>query len=146
MWGLWELYSAKKKKKKILFLCNDLWSIDTINLIDTTLRKLPKATTPQLVYQQKFLEFKNKYPTTTFIYADGFKISGATSFSVVSNDVSQQHLLPYYSSIFSAEIIAIYNAVLLAQHWPNSSVICSSSNNSFYPVTIRQILLKTLTK
>jgi len=122
-----------------------------------TLGKLPKATTPQLVYQQKFLEFKNKYPTSTFICTDGTKISSSTSFSVVSNVISQQHLLPYYSSIFSAEIIAIYHAVLLAKHSPNSSVICSDSllalnaianpsNNFFYPATIRQILLKNINK
>jgi len=111
---------------------NQSWS-DVSNLIDTTLRKLPKASTPHQVYQQKFIEFKSKYPTSIFFYTYGSKISSAISFSVVSNDISQQHLLPYYSSIFSAEIISIYNAVLLVTCSDSLSAINAIANPSPQP-------------
>lgn len=67
------------------------------------------------------------------------------------NNVLEIANLPHYSSVFSAEIIAIYKAVTTVKYQPGKYVICSDSlsslqaiqnlnNNDYYPFLIRSIL------
>lgn len=122
--------------------------------MDTSLHYFSKNETSTEIYKSNFLELANRLKTFKFIYTDGSKIENCVSFSAVYNDktivVGQ---LPAYSSNFSAEIIAIYEAIKFASQSRGKFAIATDSlssleaiknpnSNNIYADTIRNFLIK----
>jgi len=125
------------------------FSKDTVNL---SLHYTTKAITPPTVYQQKFISLKENFHNYGFIYTDGSKSAQGVSYSVTTETtVIKTAILPTLSSIYTAEVAAIYAACKYADKQKKKVVICSDSlsavtsvtntnNQSFYTVRIRDIL------
>jgi len=127
--------------------------------IDTTLRNFNKKTTSPQVYRAEFTRKKTqdslKY---TYIYTDGSQLNSITSFAITNTSESiTSYLLPHYSSVFSAEIIAITEALKTFKNKSGKYCICSDSlsaldaisnpnNNEHYTTLARSILQKTFPK
>ncbi|XP_058977368.1 uncharacterized protein LOC131802040 [Musca domestica] len=91
-------------------------------------------------------------PEYKFIYTDGSKSQRGISYSVVKEDTIIKHsILPEYSSVFTAEIIAIYEAINYTKYLKGKFVIVSDSlsaldcianpnNNNIYASLIRDII------
>jgi len=75
---------------------------------------------------QKDLGVKN------WIYTDGSKVTGATTFAVVdcNRKIIAGGRLPSYNSIFTAEAFAILKACQFASKNAGKSVICTDSLSS----------------
>lgn len=98
-----------------------------------------------------FTEVRNKYHNYTFIYTDGSKINQSTSYSITLENEIIKNQLSYYSSVYSAEIIAISEAINLVKHKRKNVAICSDSlsalnsiadinNSCYYTTNIRNII------
>lgn len=121
--------------------------------IDISLSILPKGTTPVLSYLARYEELRDKYCDYSFIFTDGSKDEEHISFSVTTtHSVIKQSVLPAYSSVFSAEIIAIYVTLYLLLNTQGKFAICTDSlsaiqavcsveSTNFYAISIRKILL-----
>lgn len=127
------------------------WSFNP-KAIDTSLHIFNKNNTNPIQYHAMFNEVKNKYSNYTFIYTDGSKINQNISYSItLENEIIKISIIPYYSSIYSAEIIAISEAINLVKHKRKKVAICSDSlsalnsianinNSDYYPNKIRHII------
>ncbi|HIP82064.1 MAG TPA: reverse transcriptase-like protein, partial [Desulfocapsa sulfexigens] len=76
---------------------------------DLTVHK--KSDTNQLVYQQAFLQFRDKFPDHRHFYTDGSKDGGSVAAAAVSSGTLSTSRLPDDSSIFTAEAKAILLAL-----------------------------------
>ena len=89
-----------------------------------------------------------------FIFTDGSKLNNFVAFSITTeNSVLRIAKLDEYSSNFSAEIIAIYEACVLVRGLSSRFAICTDSlsalrsvlnvsNTGFYPTSIRTIWIE----
>lgn len=127
------------------------------NIIDSSLRSMPKQNTNISIYKIKFCELKEKYRDYNFIYTDGSKNNSKGAYAITTEtETIEIHATPEFSTIFSIEIIAIYNAILHFIHKVGKFAICSDSlsaidaiqntSNEFYPNSIRQLLIKNQPK
>lgn len=133
------------------------WELDQ-NLIDTSLRKYNKEQTIPDIYSKELKVIQNNLIGHSFLFTDGSKSKERTSYSLVENkNIIKTSLLPDFSSIFSAEIIAILEATLYAKKMNKRFTIFSDSlssldsisnvlNNEFYPSIIRNILMQQTPK
>jgi len=97
--------SAKLRKQK-----HPPWSFSE-DKIDLTLHYTTKSSTPATVFQTKFLSLKEHYHNYKFIYTDGSKSGHGVSYSITTDTrIIKTALLPARSSIFTAEVAAIYAA------------------------------------
>lgn len=122
--------------------------------INASLSNFKKKDTPTEIYRMKLLEIQDSLHNFTFIYTDGSKFGDRTAYSVVQQDkVEKCLILPEYSSNFTAEIIAIYDAMNLIQNGKSHIAIFTDSmasiesvnnicNNEYYASSIRQKLIK----
>ena len=132
---------------------NPPWSFKK-ELINKSLHKYTKQDTPIETYQVLFNEMKNVYKDTQFIYTDGSKKELKIGYSVIREDsVIKVSHLPIYSTVFSAEIIAIHEAINYSISQKKKTVIFTDSlsaihaientnNSDMYPNLIRNQLLK----
>lgn len=100
-----------------------------------------------------FLELQDKLKDYNFLYTDGSLVDGNATYSITNlNKIIKISNLPHFTSIFSAEIIAIFEAIKLIKNSRDKHVICSDSlsaldaianvvNNDYYISQIRNILI-----
>lgn len=93
---------------------------DTIIL---DLSQLEKNTTNSSIYYQHFQNIKHSYPNHKFIFTDGSKTEYHTSYAITDEEnCIKRGILMNFSSIFSAEIIAISEAInLIKKHKASSA-------------------------
>ncbi|XP_023217612.1 uncharacterized protein LOC111620004 [Centruroides sculpturatus] len=86
------------------------WSTSPID-VDLSLKQFPKETTPDYVYRQHFAEIQHRNRNLIPIYTDGSKSDNYVGLAFVCQDeIVAEHIAPN-SSIFSAELQAIYLAI-----------------------------------
>lgn len=129
------------------------WIFNNSTII-TSLNNLSKSTTNPILYQSEFREIKNTLNDHTFIFTDGSKSDLTITYSIIMSDkILKNSTLPKYTTIFSAEIIAIHNALLAIKTSKKKIAICTDSlssleaisnphNNEYYPNQIRQIIIE----
>ena len=117
-----------------------------------SLQSYSKSTTTSDIYKQMFLEIQNKYKDHKFIYTDGSKTQNHIGYSVTTTNTTVKiSTLPQYSSVFTAEIIAITEAIKYAHTQRGKFAICTDSlssldaisnldNSSYYSNLIRKLL------
>uniref|UniRef100_W8C2B6 RNA-directed DNA polymerase from mobile element jockey n=1 Tax=Ceratitis capitata TaxID=7213 RepID=W8C2B6_CERCA len=127
-------------------------------LIDTSLNSNTKNVTNQSIYQQEFLKIKSLNKNCTFIYTDGSQSNTLSTYSITTeNTVLKSGILPFYSSVLSAETIAILEAIQIIKTKRGKFIICSDSlsalksisnpnNSEIYPSAIRSLLIKHIPK
>ncbi|XP_049952055.1 uncharacterized protein LOC126462772 [Schistocerca serialis cubense] len=92
------------------------------------LSSLPKEVTPGSVYHSRFLELRSKFIDMTLIYTDGSKTNDGVGCSFIVGAQSFQYRLHGHCSVFTAELFALYQAVLyICRHRHSAYVICSDS-------------------
>jgi len=123
---------------------------------NTTLSKYNKNTIPPTIFH--FRTLKSSYPNHNFVYTDGSKSGGITTYSIRSETATfQLGLLPFYSSVLSSEIIAIQEAIKICVKMPGKHVICTDSlssmssitnqnNHSHYAPSVRNLVTKHFPK
>lgn len=117
-------FDSQKFHEKPPWLCNDF-------LIDTSLSDCKKENTSTLVFKKKFYNAISKYPEFSKIYTDGSLFENKTSCAVKMKRLEFKYRLLDYSSIFSAELFAILQAIYLANFQKNKKfLICSDSLSS----------------
>lgn len=101
--------------------------------------------------QANFLSIKESHPNS-FIYTDGSGTDTSTTFAIsTETSIMRFGRLTYYSSIFSAEIIDINEALEIIINTPGKFTICSDSlssldaisntnNRDYYPTYIKSLL------
>ena len=70
-----------------------------------------KTTTDPMIFKNKFLEIKEKYYTHEEIYTNGSKDGDKVASAAILTGELYQFRLPNNSSVFSAEVKAIYHAL-----------------------------------
>ncbi|XP_059221123.1 uncharacterized protein LOC131995879 [Stomoxys calcitrans] len=106
---------------------NPYWRFNPATL-DTSLRKYSKEHTIPHLYVAEFQNICTKLQNYSFIFTDGSKINNVTSYSLVTDKrIIKTSLLPEYSSVFSAEIIAILEAIKFAKRSKGNFAIVSDS-------------------
>jgi len=90
-----------------------------IKATNTTLSKYNKSTTPPTIFHQLFRTLKSSYPNHNFVFTDGSKSGGITTYSITTETATiKLGLLPFYSSVLSSEIIAIQEAIKIYVKMP----------------------------
>ena len=104
--------------------------------VDMELTKYKKSETNPLDYQERFNNIKNKYLTHKFLYTDGSKDGSRTAYAVTSQHRNYcNERIPDESSIYSAELMAIYMATKIAiESDHNKHVICLIQNRHYKPL------------
>ena len=112
---------------------------------------MKKADTPSYIYKTEFDIFKESHDNYNFIYTDGSKTSEFTSSAIVCNDKQYGERIPSNASIFTAELHAIYLALLEIENSQKINfVIASDSLSSLLAISnpystnplVQRILLK----
>ncbi|XP_023212009.1 uncharacterized protein LOC111614875 [Centruroides sculpturatus] len=86
------------------------WSTPVIN-VDLSLKQFPKESTPDYVYRQHFAEIQHSNRNLIPIYTDGSKSDDYVGSAFVCQDEIVAEQIALNSSIFSAELHAIYLAL-----------------------------------
>ncbi|XP_067138961.1 uncharacterized protein [Centruroides vittatus] len=86
------------------------WSIPVIN-VDLSLKQFLKETTPDYVYRQHFAEIQHRDRNLIPIYTDGSKSDDYVGLAFVCQDEIVAEQIAPNSSIFTAELQAIYLAL-----------------------------------
>jgi len=130
------------------------------SLVDIQLSCAKKSTTNKHVYLKKFLDIKDNLlkKKFSFLYTDGSKNKEIIGLAVTTEEeIVKQAVLPTYSSVYTAEAIAILEAVRIAEKKRGKTCICSDSlstleavlncnNMSFYTTSIRDLIIKLAPK
>ena len=86
---------------------------------------------PQSAFRQLFTELLGRYRTYSPVFTDGSQLRDATGFSFVYNGEEHKYRLPDGSSVFMAELLAIFYCLLfLSSFVPGKFLICSDSLSS----------------
>ena len=110
-----------------------------------------KSTTNSLEFRSNFLEFKSKYPDHVAVYTDGSKDGYKVGCASVSDFHTSKARLRDNSSIFSAEVQAIYLALnFIASNNNRDFIIFSDSlsvlkflkNRNFSNPLVQQLFIK----
>ncbi|XP_023241135.1 uncharacterized protein LOC111639474 [Centruroides sculpturatus] len=86
------------------------WSTPVIN-VDLSLKQFPKESTPDYIYRQHFAEIQHRDRNLIPIYTDGSKSDDYVGSAFVCQDEIVAEQIASNSSIFSAELHAIYLAL-----------------------------------
>jgi len=101
---------------------------DLPNLIDTTFRAHKKHTTPPETYRKLYEHTKDNHKTHKFIFTDGSKMNSTIAYAITTDTyIIKYGILPPYSSVLSAEIIAILVAIDQVKSTRGKFMICSDS-------------------
>ncbi|XP_023238830.1 uncharacterized protein LOC111637554 [Centruroides sculpturatus] len=87
-----------------------LKSLNLLN-VDLSLKQFPKESTPDYVYRQHFAEIQHRDRNLIFIYTDGSKSDDYVGSAFICQDEIMAEQIALNSSIFSAELYAIYLAL-----------------------------------
>lgn len=129
------------------------WTLDQKS-INLSLHQFFKTTADASQYRSMFSMIKESLDKYKFLYTDGSKSRDLTSYSITTEDkVICMSYLPNYSSIFSAELIAIHEAIKYATIKKGKFAICSDSlssiesisnisNENYYTAIIRNNLIQ----
>ena len=84
-----------------------------------------------MTYQQLFLEIKENFmPAWTFLFTDGTKIKNGTTFAVVKDDSALIYgMLNELCSVFTAEALAVHEAVEYPSKLKGKFIICTDSQS-----------------
>jgi len=99
-------------------------------VIDLSLRSLKKGSTDPLIYLDKFLELREKYPQHIPIYTDGSKDQNKVGAAATCCGLNRQSRLPDNSSIYTAELHALQMAFNIALQSPHSHFVIFSDSLS----------------
>lgn len=134
------------------------WALNK-KAINTSLSYLSKNSTPPEIFRKEFAKIQAEHSkNTTFIYTDGSQINSITGYAVATKDsLIKYGILPPFTTVFSAEIIAIYEAISILKKNRGRYIICSDSlsslnaiknisNQSFYANEIRNLLIRLFPK
>ncbi|XP_044573254.1 uncharacterized protein LOC123257582 [Drosophila ananassae] len=136
---------------------NPPWNLSPES-IDIALSKYRKDQTNLSVFIKEFSDIKSKMNNFTFIYTDGSLYNHIPAYAITTETtVLKMAILPTYSSVFTAEIIAILEAIEISRTIKGKICICSDSlsalnsiknidNNSHYPTLIRESITKLYPK
>jgi len=136
---------------KILPKSKPPWHLQS-DAIDTHLSQYKKATTSMPILRKEFLDIKSKLTNYTFIYTDASQNQDTTAYAITTeNIVLKRAILPNYTSVYTAEIIAILEATEIGLNNKGKICICSDSlsaihsilnidNSAYYPTKIRGII------
>jgi hypothetical protein len=113
------------------------WSIPSPKMLFDLATYSKNVTNPSII-RQEFCRLRSKYPTATFLYTDGSKISGALGAAVHTSTRELKIKLPPYGSIFCAELAGLLEAVQLAlRHVDGNFIICSDSLSALQAIQHR---------
>jgi len=129
-------------------------SLHPSHLIGTTFRAYKKQTTPPETYRKLYEHPKDNHITHKFIFTDGSKMNSTIPYAVTTDTYIIKYI---YSSVLSAETIAILVAIDQVKSTRGKFMICSDSlsaidsirntnNNNFYSNKIRSLLTKLAPK
>jgi len=97
---------------------------DRRNLIDTSIRLHKQRNTPRETYQKLYEDSKACLNSYNLIFTDGSKITDTTTYSITTeSNIRRCDTLPPYSSVLTAEIIAILKAIELIKNKRGTYVI-----------------------
>ena len=109
------------------------WKLPPIQL--SYLSEQPKINMDMREVQQQFYQFCDENRKSLFIYTDGSKIGNRTGNAVFINGYKIQHRLPDDTSVFVAELHAIYVALkTVCQSRTPNIVICSDSKSALQSI------------
>lgn len=112
-------------KNKTITSSRPPWYLHS-NCFITSLSQYPKNTTPPNIYRKCFQEIINRYTNYKLLYTDGSKNEQILSYSITTeNTIIKASILPSYSSVFSAEIIAIFEAIKHIKKLTSNNIICT---------------------
>jgi ribonuclease HI len=113
------------------------WRIPSPKMLFDLATHSKNVTNPSII-RQEFCRLRSKYPTATFLYTDGSKISGALGAAVHTSTRELKIKLPPYGSIFYAELAGLLEAVQLAlRHVDGNFIICSDSLSALQAIQHR---------
>jgi ribonuclease HI len=114
------------------------WSIPSPKILFDLATYSKNVTNPSIIISQEFCRLRSKYPTATFLYTDGSKISGALGAAVHTSTRELKIKLTPYGSIFCAELAGLLEAVQLAlRHVDGNFIICSDSHSALQAIQHR---------
>jgi hypothetical protein len=100
---------------------------------DFSLTKCGKSTIPAELFRRHFAEVTSKYPDQTHIFTDVSVIQVSTGCSFVFDSLSFIFHLHPFCTIFTAELYALYRALLHLRHWsPGRFLLCTDSLSSLH--------------
>jgi ribonuclease HI len=116
------------------------WKLPSPNTV-MDLTKLKKSQTNPIEYLEKFNNIRSQYSTHKFIYTDGSKDGLTTAYAVTSQSSNyRSERLPDISSIFTAELTAIYVAVKIVRDSDiEKFVICSDSKSALQALSNKRV-------
>ena len=121
---LWKS-GTKHKTFKLNSRENPPWLLSQNN-INLTLHTYKKDQQNPIQFQTLFEEIRENLPFHRFIFTDGSRSKKLVSYSVTTDkDTIITSILPPYSSILSAEMIAIYKAVKFVENKNQKHAICN---------------------
>lgn len=135
------------------------WTLNQ-KAVNTSLSYLNKNVTSPETFRKEFARIQTELNSNkmSFIYTDGSQIKDLTGFAVTTNSsILKMGILPTYSSVYTAEIIAIYEAIMTLKTIRGKYIICSdslsslnaiknTSNHSYYATEIRNLLIRNFPK
>jgi hypothetical protein len=104
------------------------WTFNEESII-LDLQNFNKKGTSPSIYLQLFYAIKEKHSDWKFMYTDGSRLASVSAYSIVDERgcLVKTEVLPHYGSIFSAEALAILNAVKICIKQKGRYIICSDS-------------------
>jgi ribonuclease HI len=104
------------------------WCLNKNNII-LDLHKWNKNETAASIFLQTFSSIQQKFNDWKFVYTDGSKTCSGIAYSIVDNQgvLIKNELLPHYSSVFTAEALAILTAATILSKSKQRHIICSDS-------------------
>ena len=95
---------------KTSYLTHHLGSLKKLEVI-LKLNELPKTKTHPSTYQEKLRNLLEHHPNHLYVFTDGSKDNNKTACAAVLNETILKKALPMESSIFTAEVFAIDQAL-----------------------------------
>jgi ribonuclease HI len=103
---------------------------------DFSLTKYGKSTIPAELFRRHFAEVTSKYPDHTHIFTDGSVIQGSTGYSFFFDSRPFVFHLHPFCTIFTAELYALYRALLHLRHLsPGRFLLCTDSLSSLHALS-----------
>jgi hypothetical protein len=96
------------------------WLLQQVNIC-YDLCDCKKSDVDPLIFRNKFYEVKHKYKDHFDFYTDGSKMGNTVACAVVAQGISHSFRLPNRSSIYSAELCALFVTVKLVREVPSSN-------------------------
>ena len=115
------------------------WALPRVK-VNFELTDLPKASTPESIYQQRFRELEaTKYLGWKHIYTDGSKNGNGVGAAAIMDSSSSSSTLQSKSSIFSAETHAILLAIGMIKRYQAQKFVIFSDSKSVLKAILKPI-------